>query len=306
MPLMPGLVFTAPSVLDAAARTLLGTEDIEIDFGVPPGEPALVAADSISWRVFKNPVSLFVGGVAAVLMEFAEPLVRDGVWQHSSFRTDPLTRLRRTGLAAMITIYGAARQAKAMIAGVNRAHDRVRGTTSGGKPYHALDPDLLNWVQATASFGFIYAYDRYVRRLGPARIDRTFAEARPVAALYGADTAPTRRAEFDAVTDRLLPGFESSPIVDEFLKTMRSVPVLPGPLRPLQRPLVRAAVDMLPPRIATILDLDARWRPLPGEAHLVKAAGAAADRIVLPSAPPAQACRRLGLPADYLYRTNPH
>jgi hypothetical protein len=30
--------------------------------------------------------------------------------------------------------------------------------------------------------------------------------------------------------------------------------------------------------------------------------GAAADRLVLENAPPAQACVRMGLPADWLYR----
>ena len=77
------------------------------DFLTPPGEAALCAPDSISWRVFKNPVALAVGGVAAVLLEFADPRVRDGVWQNSSFPTDPLLRMQRTGRAAMATVYGA-------------------------------------------------------------------------------------------------------------------------------------------------------------------------------------------------------
>ena len=33
-----------------------------VDFARPVGEPALAAPDSVSWRVFKNPVALFVGG----------------------------------------------------------------------------------------------------------------------------------------------------------------------------------------------------------------------------------------------------
>ena len=90
--------------------------------------------------MFKNPVAVFIGGVTAVLLEFAEPRVRDGVWQHSSFRTDPLTRLQRTGLAAMVTVYGPRSKAEAMIAGVVRRHERVTGWTSEGEPYRANDP----------------------------------------------------------------------------------------------------------------------------------------------------------------------
>ncbi|MGN6551763.1 MAG: oxygenase MpaB family protein, partial [Pararhizobium sp.] len=94
----------------------------EIDFSEPRGEPALAAPESLSWIIFKNPISLFIGGVAGVLLELAEPQVRDGVWQHTSFRSDPLQRLKRTGLAAMITVYGPRSTAEAMIAGVRRLH----------------------------------------------------------------------------------------------------------------------------------------------------------------------------------------
>jgi uncharacterized protein (DUF2236 family) len=103
--------------------------------------------------VFKNPLSLFIGGVAAVIMELAEPRVRTGVWEHTTFRVDPIRRLQRTGLAAMVTIYGARRTAEAMIARVRRMHDRVTGSTPTGKTYRANDLELLNWVQGIADFG---------------------------------------------------------------------------------------------------------------------------------------------------------
>ncbi len=78
-----------------------------VDFAAPPAEPALVPHDSVSWRVFKNPLTVAVGGIAAVILELAEPRVRHGVWDHSNFRERPLERLQRTGLAAMLTVYGA-------------------------------------------------------------------------------------------------------------------------------------------------------------------------------------------------------
>src|SRR6202040_1559136 len=97
--------------------------------------------NSVSWRVFKNPLSLFIGGVTAVIMELAEPRVRTGVWEHTSFRVDPIRRLRRRGFAAMVTIYGARSTAEAMIARVRRMHDMVAGTTPSGEPYCANDPE---------------------------------------------------------------------------------------------------------------------------------------------------------------------
>src|SRR4029077_1396180 len=63
--------------LEAATRALFDLGDqSSVDFLRPVGEAALVSPDSISWRVFKNPLSLFIGGVAAVIMELAEPRVR--------------------------------------------------------------------------------------------------------------------------------------------------------------------------------------------------------------------------------------
>ena len=147
-----------------------------VDFTAPKGEPALAAPDSVSWQVFKNPVSLFIGGVTAVLLELAEPHVRSGVWDHTTFRTDPVPRMRRTGLAAMLTVYGPKSKAEAMIAGVGRMHARVEGTTPAGSTYQASDPVLLDWVQATASYGFLEAYHAFVRPLSDADKDRFYAE----------------------------------------------------------------------------------------------------------------------------------
>src|SRR6266446_4534870 len=131
------------SSLEAMARVLLEPGDrSSIDFSRPVGEAALVSPDSVSWRVFKNPLSLFIGGVTAVIMELAEPRVRSGVWEHTTFRMDPIRRLRRTGLAAMVTVYGARSMAEAMIARVRLMHDTVAGTTSAGKAYRANDGAL--------------------------------------------------------------------------------------------------------------------------------------------------------------------
>src|SRR4051812_1287156 len=116
-------------------------------FALPAGEPALAPADSVSWRIFKNPIALFVGGVAAVILELAEPAVRTGGWEPSGFRDDPHRRLERTAMAAMVTVYGARSVAEAMIAEVVRRHECVTGTTPAGEPYRANDPHLLTWVQ---------------------------------------------------------------------------------------------------------------------------------------------------------------
>ena len=291
--------------LQATAQALLQPPDgRSIDFSRPLGEAALVPPDSTSWRIFKNPISLLVGGMAAVILELAEPAVRTGVWEHSKFLSDPMGRLRRTGLAAMVTVYGARSVALPMIESVVRMHARVVGETPAGEAFTANDARLLTWVHATASYGFGEAYSRYVAALRPHEFDALYREGVPASELYGAVGAPRSEAERCALFESMRGRLEASEIVFEFLRIMRGTRALPAPLRWLQPLLVRAAVDIIPDWIRASLGLTADHGLRSAERFLVKMAGAVSDRIVLPDGPPSQSCRRLGLPKAYLYGQN--
>jgi uncharacterized protein (DUF2236 family) len=272
------------------------------DFSRPRGEAALTAPDSVHWRVFKNPVSLYIGGVAAVILELSEPRVRTGVWEHSSFRADPMRRMQSTGMAAMVSVYGPRRAAEAMIVGVVARHGQVRGVTPSGETYCANDPELLAWVLATTGFGFGGAYSRYVRPLSGEEIDRLYAESEAAARLYGLDRPLKTRREMDMLFEAMKDRLEPSAILQEFLQIMRAAPVMPRALRPLQAMFVRAAIDLTPDWARSRLGLGPELGLRPGEEALIGQLGAAADRIPLPSSPAVQACLRLGLPADWLYR----
>lgn len=271
-----------------------------IDFSAPAGAPALFAADSLTWRVMKNPVALLVGGVAAVILELAEPRVRTGIWEHTSFRGDPVSRIRRTGYATMATIYAPAEAARALIGRVNAMHARVSGTSPAGVAYRADDPELLNWVQATAAFAFSEAYHRFVRPLSRAERDLFYAEGAGPTALYGATGAPASTAEMEALFAAIRGKLDRSEIVFEFLRIMRDAKFLPS--RTLQRLIVRGAVETVPAWARDILGLGASFGLHFGEASFLRALGAAGERIVLREAPPAQACLRMGLSARALYR----
>jgi uncharacterized protein (DUF2236 family) len=299
--------FTLPRLLqhraEAVAQAFLQPPGAAaVDFAGPPGEPGLAGPDSVSWQVFRNPVTLFVGGVAAVVLELAEPRVRSGVWEHSSFRSDPVERLRRTGLAAMVTVYAARGVAERMIAGIRRSHSAVAGTTPAGEPYRADDPELLAWVQATAAFGFLEAHCAYVSNLGLLDRDRLYAEGAPAADLYGAAGAPQSTADMNALFRRMRPRLEPSPVVAEFLGIVQRAPLLPPALSAAQNILVRAGVEIVPHWVRDIVGLGERWRLDPWERPLVKGVARIADRYRLDAAPPAQACVRMGLPPDYLHR----
>lgn len=269
----------------------------EEDFTVPPGEPAMVGPDSVSWRVFRNPVSLAVGGIAAVLLELGEPGVRSGVWDHSSFRRDPRERMRRTGLGAMITVYGARSRFEAYAARVNAIHRQVRGVTPNGAAYRADDPALLRWVQATAAFGFVEAYRRFVAPLSREEEDAFYAEASLGAALYGVSNPPRSGREMAAVLAEVAPRLEPSPVLHEFMAIIRTAAILPAGARGLQPLLARAAVSLVPAELRARLGLEREPRLGRSGLALLRLAARVSGVIEVREAPWSQAERRLASPA---------
>jgi uncharacterized protein (DUF2236 family) len=120
--------------------------------------------------------------------------------------------------------------------------------------------------------------------------------------LYGAVGAPASVAEWEAQLAAMLPKLERHEIVFEFLELMRRTAILPAPLRGLQGALIRAAVAITPTQVRDVLGLGGAWDLGSVEGRLVKLAGAAADRLPVKGTPAVEACQRMGLPADYLYR----
>lgn len=281
---------------------LFGRSDV--DFREPKGDPGLFGPDSVTWRVHSNPISLAVGGIAAVILELAEPRVRSGVWDHSNFRTDPLTRIRRTGQAAMITTYAPRAVAEAAVARVNRMHRRVAGTTPEGLAYHATDPELLDWVQLTASYGFLNAYLRLVGPLSVRDQDRYYAEGAKTGAAFGARTLPVSVAEADEHIGRMRPKLKPHPIIDEFLGLVSKTSPAGLPGRMVQPFVVAAAIDLLPQWAKVELKLPLQPKRAAAAALMLR--GAAFCARFLRDSIPAQAYARMGrrAPLTTCRRTN--
>jgi uncharacterized protein (DUF2236 family) len=275
----------------------------KIDFLQPAGAAALYAPDSLAWQIYKNPVSLFIGGITAVLLELGEERVRSGVWNHSIFPTDPLTRMRRTGLATHVSVYAPVPVAEKLIGAVVRMHNRVEGNTPRGTPYRANDPELLNWVQCTATYGFMEAYAMFCRPLSDEQRDQHYRESQASARLFLATGAPNSLREQREQFEAMRPHLEPHPIVFEFLDIVTRAPALPWPLRLLQPMMIRAGISVLPQWVIGRLELDGpKWQLRDGERRTLRRLGAWAERVPIPLSPPVQACRRLGLSASYLYR----
>jgi uncharacterized protein (DUF2236 family) len=202
----------------------------------------------------------------------------------------------------MVGVYGPQSAAKRVIQGVTNMHAKVSGTTPSGEAYRALDPELLDWVAATAGYGFLNAYDRFVSPLTEAEKTRFYSEASAIPALYGVQHSPRSTADFMAMMEMLAPRFEPHPIVDEFLAIIVSGKAAPNVPKFLHRALARASVSLLPPLVRGKLRLGREWDLTAFDRLALKAAGRMADRVFQPGSPPAQASVRLGLPADFLWR----
>lgn len=230
----------------------------KVDYREPKGDPGFFGPGSMAWRVHANPIALAVGGVAAVILELAEPRVRTGVWEHSIFRTDPLARMQRTGEATLITTYGPTRAVEARVAMVTRMHERVSGMTPEGRAFTALDPDLMTWVHLTAGWGFVTAYDRYVERLSGEEMDRYFAEGGRLGRAFGAPEPPASSAAAGDWFDRMRPHLRPHPIIGEFLGIVSRTSPLGLAGRALQPLVVQAAIDLIPADIRRTLQLPVR------------------------------------------------
>jgi uncharacterized protein (DUF2236 family) len=273
-----------------------------IDFARPEGEPALLHPGSVQWRIYKNTLALAIGGVAAVLLEFADPRIRSGVWDHSTYKADPIGRSRRTGVAAMVGVYGPRSAARRVILGVTNMHARVNGATPAGESYRALEPELLDWVSATAAYGFLTAYDRFIAPVSPSDMARYYRDGHVVARLYGVRNSPTSGENFLRMMEKLSDRFEAHPIVEEFLDIIQSGRAMPSAPKFLHRALARAAVSLLPAMVRTRLRLGEAYDLTTADRLALKVVGAVAERTPDPRSPPCRASVRLGLPADFLYR----
>jgi len=275
----------------------------KIDYSKPVGEPAFSHPLSVSWQVHKNPIALGIGGVAAVLLEFADARIRSGVWDHSTFKTDPIGRSQRTGVAAMVGVYGPQSAARRIIQGVTNMHAKVNGKTPSGEDYRALDVELLDWVSATAGYGFLTAYHRFVRPLSKEEQNAFYVGGDSVARLYGVENPIHSLEDFEAMMEKLVPRFEPHPINTEFLDIMKSDRAAPNIPKMAKSAVVNAAVSILPPKVREALDLgkeyDLTWK---GE-MFIKTLGWMAERKVDLNSPAAQASERLGLPRDFVWKS---
>jgi uncharacterized protein (DUF2236 family) len=228
------------------------------------------APESVIRRLGNTPITPFLGGGAAVLMQVAHPLVAAGVVRHSDYQNDLWQRLARTLKALYLITYGTKAEAKRAGAAVRAVHTHVRGTTTqtlgpfaAGTPYSAEDPELQLWVHGTLVVASLAAYQRFVRRLSKEERSSYYGEMALVAELFGTPRSviPPSLADF---RDYFFNHVESDTITvttpaREVANVVLRAP-LPAPLRLLVPAHRLATAGLLPDRLRTEYGL--RWTPL--------------------------------------------
>jgi uncharacterized protein (DUF2236 family) len=199
-------------------------------------------------RTVHGDASMFIGGLTALLLQSLHPLAMAAVAGHSGYRGDPWGRLQRTSTFLAVTTYGTAEDAQRAVDHVRGIHERIRGTTSEGVPYHAADPHLLGWVHAAEADSFLRAHERYgARPLDAAGYDAYVADTARVAEALGADAPPRNRRELSERLVAYRPELRATPEARAAARFLLFRPPLPLVVRPFYGGLVANAVTLLPP-----------------------------------------------------------
>jgi len=228
-----------------------------LDYSSPPGDPGLFGPDSVCWKVHADFTSMMAGGISALLLQALHPLALAGVWDHSTFRSDILGRLRRTATFISGTTYGNRHDALALIERVKSIHRGVTGIAPDGQPYRASEPALLTWVHVAEVSSFMTAHLRYVNPLlSVAAQDQYFAETARIAEMLGATDIPRSRAEIDAYLLEMRPALVASERTREVVRILMNAPMPGLAMRPAGTLMLNAGVDLLPVWAQTMLGLD--------------------------------------------------
>jgi uncharacterized protein (DUF2236 family) len=153
---------------------------------------------SAGFRRYAADSSLVLGGLAAILLQIAHPVVARGVAANSSFARDPLGRLRHTLAYVYAVQIGTPDQRAAAARRVDSAHARVPG---------ARDPAPQLWVAATLARTGIQVHELLHGPLDAALADEVHAASADLgmSLQVPAGAWPADRGAFDRYWDATLP-----------------------------------------------------------------------------------------------------
>jgi uncharacterized protein (DUF2236 family) len=245
-------------------------------------DAGLFGPDSVSWKVHRETSVLFGGG-RALLLQAAHPLVIAGARETGFYEHDPWKRLERTLFFTYTITFGSTEDARRAADHINRVHENVHGMDPvTGKPYSALNPDLLLWVHACLVDSALRFEQYTVGDLDEAGRQRFHEEQMLAAELlrlprsYIPPTVAELRAYMAEVVARDLLVTDAARAVATLLRN----PPPNTPWRPVLRALSSWAFGTLPPQLREAYGV--RWNALREALLRSQLAGLRVARPLLP------------------------
>lgn len=205
-----------------------------------PGDPGLTGPGSVMWRISRERV-VPLGGLSALLLQLAHPLVAAGVAEHSGFAEDPARRLTLTLEMLLVTMFGDVRQVSDMTRRIANIHRSVHGSLRQdvgewrrGTPYRATSPELCLWVYATLVETSLDSFSTFVRPLDRGERAELYRESESFGQLYGV-AKDIRPVTYQAFRDyyartlaRLTVGDQARTVARTILEArLRRIPIAP-------------------------------------------------------------------------------
>ena len=235
-------------------------------------------ADDRPIRVVHADVSMFIGGLRALLFQSLHPLAMAGVAAHSDYRADPWGRLQRTADFLAATTFGPATESERAIAMVKKVHERVVGIASDGRPYRANDPHLLKWVHIAEVDSFVAAHRAFGETpLSAHEYDHYVADMSVIAENLGVVEPPRTMRQLQQQLRYYRHELGGTKEARDAARYLLFTPPLPVLVRPAYGVLGAAAVSLLP--AWTRLPLRLPWFPV-AERAVARPAGALLTRTL--------------------------
>jgi uncharacterized protein (DUF2236 family) len=219
------------------------------------------------------------------------PLNFVGTRRHTKALDRPFRRLVRTAKAFETVFFGSKAEADAVLASVERLHERVRGELpedagpfAAGTPYSAFDPQLMLWTMAVIADSAEVFYELFVRHLSEVEREELWSDYIRFAALFGMppDAAPATYRGFRTWWNARLAGDEAflteeARYVATAVMFEIPVPASRWPAMRLHNLIMRGS---LPPRVRELYGL--RWTRADAIAFRSAVAGLRAPRPLAP------------------------
>jgi uncharacterized protein (DUF2236 family) len=231
-------------------------------FPRPPAAPATPSAlfppGSVTRRMTAERI-LVLGGGRALLMQIAHPLVAAGVADHRDPERLPWHRLWGTLDTVLTVVFGDDEQVSGVRDRMASIHRQVAGERAG-RPYRALDHELLLWVHATLVDSAIVTWERLVGPMSTRARARYYEEMKSFGEVFGLPRGalPADLRGFDRYLSAAVPSLH---ITREARRLAFDVldPPAPAALRPAVALHRLITIGLLPPPLRRGFGLP--WSP---------------------------------------------